>query len=125
MTELLETEGAKTLLEGAEERGWVMPAELEAFALEHELSDLDVEELTRELERIGLGIGGPPGRWRGGRGSSRGSAWRSGSLPQAQRSRTRTRRSRSRSLRPSPRPRLPALPTACSSSSPTRAATSF
>src|SRR5262245_60085714 len=59
MTELLETEGARTLLEGAEERGWVMPAELEAFALEHELSDVDVEELTRELERIGLEIGEP------------------------------------------------------------------
>jgi RNA polymerase primary sigma factor len=59
MTELLETEGAKSLLEGAEERGWVMPAELEAFALEHELSDLDVEELTRELERIGLEVGAP------------------------------------------------------------------
>ena len=59
LTELLETEGAKTLLEGAEERGWVIPAELEAFALEHELSDIDVEELTRELERIGLEIGQP------------------------------------------------------------------
>jgi RNA polymerase primary sigma factor len=59
LTELLETEGAKTLLEGAEERGWVIPAELEAFALEHELSDVDVEELTRELERIGLEIGQP------------------------------------------------------------------
>ncbi len=59
LTELLETEGAKTLLEGAEERGWVMPAELEAFALEHELSDVDVEELTRELERIGLEVGEP------------------------------------------------------------------
>ncbi len=59
LTELLETEGAKTLLEGAEERGWVLPAELEAFALEHELSDIDVEELTRELERIGLEIGEP------------------------------------------------------------------
>ena len=61
LTELLETEGAKTLLEGAEERGWVMPAELEAFALEHELSDIDVEELTRELERIGLEVGEPRG----------------------------------------------------------------
>ena len=53
LTELLETEGARSLLEGAEERGFVEPALLEAFALEHELSDLDVEELRRELERLG------------------------------------------------------------------------
>jgi RNA polymerase primary sigma factor len=57
LTELLETEGAKTLIEGAEERGFVEPAQLEAFALEHELSDLDVEELRRELERLGMEIG--------------------------------------------------------------------
>ncbi|HEY6016075.1 MAG TPA: hypothetical protein VIU16_04750, partial [Gaiellaceae bacterium] len=59
MTELLETEGARSLLEGAEERGFVEPALLEAFALEHELSDLDVEELRRELERLGMEIGEP------------------------------------------------------------------
>jgi RNA polymerase primary sigma factor len=57
LSELLETEGAKTLFEGAEERGFVEPAQLEAFALEHELSDLDVEELRRELERLGMEIG--------------------------------------------------------------------
>jgi len=56
MTELLETEGARTLIEAGEERGWIEPAELEAFALEHELADLDVEELQRELERIGLEV---------------------------------------------------------------------
>ena len=56
LTELLETEGARTLIEAGEERGWIEPAELEAFALEHELADLDVEELTRELERIGLEV---------------------------------------------------------------------
>jgi hypothetical protein len=39
-----------------EERGWIQPAELEAFALEHELADVDIEELTRELERIGLEV---------------------------------------------------------------------
>ena len=57
MTELLETEGARSLLEGAEERGFIQAAQLEAFALEHELSALDVEELRRELERIGLEVG--------------------------------------------------------------------
>src|SRR5882762_1872889 len=44
------------MIETGEERGWIEPAELEAFALEHELADLDVEELTRELERIGLEV---------------------------------------------------------------------
>ena len=51
LTELLETEGARTMLEKGEERGWIEPTELEAFAVEHELVDGDVEELTRELER--------------------------------------------------------------------------
>jgi hypothetical protein len=54
LTELLESEGARTMIEAGEERGWIEPAELEAFALEHELADVDIEELTRELERIGL-----------------------------------------------------------------------
>jgi RNA polymerase primary sigma factor len=57
LTELLESDGARLLVEGAEERGFVEPAELEAFALEHELSEVDLEELTRELERIGLEVG--------------------------------------------------------------------
>ena len=56
LTELLETEGARSMIETGEERGWIEPAELEAFALEHELADLDVEELQRELERIGLEV---------------------------------------------------------------------
>ena len=59
ITELLETDGARLLLEGAEERGFVEPAELEAFALEHDLADDDVEALTRELETIGLEVGQP------------------------------------------------------------------
>ncbi len=56
LTELLETEGAKSMLEKGEERGWIEPTELEAFAVEHELVDGDVEELTRELERLGLEV---------------------------------------------------------------------
>src|SRR5580658_262723 len=47
------------MLETGEERGWIEPAELEAFAAEHELTDPDVEDLTRELERIGLEIREP------------------------------------------------------------------
>jgi RNA polymerase primary sigma factor len=57
LQELLETEPARTLLEGAEERGFVLPTELEAFALEHDLADDEVEQLTRELEAIGLEVG--------------------------------------------------------------------
>src|SRR5215212_2945939 len=49
LTELLETEGARALLDAGEERGWIEPSELEAFAVEHDLADPDVEELTREL----------------------------------------------------------------------------
>jgi RNA polymerase primary sigma factor len=59
ISELLETEGARTLVEAAEERGHVEPTELEAFALEHELEEADVEALTRELEAIGLEVGEP------------------------------------------------------------------
>ncbi len=42
ISELLETEGARSLVEAAEERGHVEPTELEAFALEHELDEADV-----------------------------------------------------------------------------------
>src|SRR5476651_379097 len=56
LTELLESEGARTMIEAGEERGWIEPAALEAFAIEHELADVDIEELTRELERIGLEV---------------------------------------------------------------------
>jgi RNA polymerase primary sigma factor len=57
--ELMETEGARSLVEGAEERGFIEPAELEAFALEHELNEEEVEQLSRELEANGLEIGQP------------------------------------------------------------------
>ena len=56
LAELLESEAAKTMLETGEERGWIEPAELEAFAVEHELADPDVDDLTRELARIGLEV---------------------------------------------------------------------
>ena len=56
LAELLESESAKAMLESGEERGWIEPTELEAFVLEHELADLEVENLTRELERIGLDV---------------------------------------------------------------------
>jgi RNA polymerase primary sigma factor len=59
LQELLETEPARVLLEGAEERGFVLPTELEAFAVEHDLAEDEVEQLTRELEAIGLEVGEP------------------------------------------------------------------
>jgi RNA polymerase primary sigma factor len=59
LQELLGTEPARALLESAEERGFVLPAELEAFALEHDLADDEVEELTRELETTGLEVREP------------------------------------------------------------------
>ena len=44
------------MVEGAQERGYLEAAELEAFAVELDLNDEEVEELTTELERIGLEI---------------------------------------------------------------------
>ncbi len=59
--ELLESDHARVLIEGAEERGYVEPAELEAFGLEHDLAEEEVEQLARELETIGLEVGKPVG----------------------------------------------------------------
>jgi RNA polymerase primary sigma factor len=59
LQELLESEGARTIVEAAEERGFVSQTELEAFALEHDLAEDEVEQLSRELEAIGLDVGEP------------------------------------------------------------------
>src|SRR5436305_11013966 len=59
MHELLESEHARTFVEGAEERGFVEPAEIEAFAVEHDLAEDDAEQFQRELEAIGLEIRQP------------------------------------------------------------------
>jgi RNA polymerase primary sigma factor len=56
---LLESDQIRALVEAAEERGYVEPTELEAFATELDLTEDEVEELTRELERTGLEIGPP------------------------------------------------------------------
>ena len=60
LAELLESEAAKTMLETGEERGWIEPAELEALAVEQGLAEPDVEDLTRELGRIGLEVRDAP-----------------------------------------------------------------
>ena len=59
LTELFDSDQIKALIERSEERGWVEPIELEAFALEHELNDEEAEQITRELEAIGLEVGQP------------------------------------------------------------------
>ena len=57
--EVFDTQAGRHLLEIAEERGHVEPAELEALALELDLGDEEMAELTHELETIGLEIGAP------------------------------------------------------------------
>ncbi len=57
LIELLESDGVKSLVERSEERGFIEPSEFEAFALEHDLNDEEQEQLTRELETIGLDVG--------------------------------------------------------------------
>jgi RNA polymerase primary sigma factor len=57
--ELLETIPVRALVESAEERGYIEPAELEALALELELADEEVLDLTNELEALGHEIGQP------------------------------------------------------------------
>jgi RNA polymerase primary sigma factor len=56
---LLESDQIRAIVESAEERGFIDPTQIEAFAAEVELNDQEVEELTRELERTGLEIGQP------------------------------------------------------------------
>jgi hypothetical protein len=59
LTELLETESARSPIEAGEERGWIEPAELEAFAVENDLDDAGQEDVVKELERIGLEVREP------------------------------------------------------------------
>jgi RNA polymerase primary sigma factor len=59
MNEVMDTVAGRTLVESAEERGYVEPAELEALAVELDLSDDDLSDFTHELEGLGLEIGAP------------------------------------------------------------------
>ena len=56
LTELFESDQVKAIVERAEERGYLEPAELEAFSIEHELNEEEVEAFTRELETQGLDV---------------------------------------------------------------------
>jgi RNA polymerase primary sigma factor len=57
--DVLDTVQGRSLVESAEERGYVEPAELEALALELDLGDEEIAEFAHELEAIGLEIGAP------------------------------------------------------------------
>ena len=102
LQELLESDQIRAMVEGAEERGFVEPAEIEAFVAELELSDEEAEELARELERIGLEIGAPA----------------------AQAAAEKDEKAKAEPRVSEAGPSLRRRATACSSSSPTSAATS-
>jgi len=59
LQEVIESESVRALVGAAEERGLIEAIEIETFATEHELSVLEVEDLVRELERIGVEIVAP------------------------------------------------------------------
>src|SRR3712207_1337726 len=50
----------RSLVEASEERGYIEPAELEAFGVELDLSDEELAELKLELEALGHEFA-PPG----------------------------------------------------------------
>src|SRR5205823_12963330 len=52
--ELLDSDQAKALVEGAEERGHLEADDLEAHALVHDLNEAEVVELACELDHSGL-----------------------------------------------------------------------
>ena len=68
LIELIESEQVKALVERSEERGFIEPVEFEAFVLEHDLNDEEQEQLTRELETLGLEVG----QSRAGKGQGQG-----------------------------------------------------
>jgi RNA polymerase primary sigma factor len=57
--DLLELEQVRSLLDVAEERGFVEPSELEALAQELEFGDEEIAQFTHEIEALGLEIGAP------------------------------------------------------------------
>ncbi len=57
--DLLESDQTRQLVEGAEERGYLEPAELEAFATEHNLDEEEAEQFARELSELGVEVRQP------------------------------------------------------------------
>ena len=50
------SESVRAFVDAAEERGTVEPTDIEALVVEHDLTDIEVEDLMRELERLGVEI---------------------------------------------------------------------
>src|SRR3954464_8831539 len=59
LSELLETESAQTLISAGEERGWIEPAELEAFAVENDLPEGEATDVVKEPRSEGHTSGQP------------------------------------------------------------------
>ena len=57
LTEPLETEPARMLLDSLRDRDFVESGELASLALEHELADEDLDHLRQELESAGVDVG--------------------------------------------------------------------
>jgi len=53
------SESVRVFVDAAEERGTIESAEIEALVVEHDLTEIEVEDLVRELERIGVEIARP------------------------------------------------------------------
>ena len=50
------SESVRAFVDAAEERGTVEPTDIEALVVEHDLTDIEVEDLMREIERLGVEI---------------------------------------------------------------------
>jgi len=53
------SESVRAFVDSAEERGTVEPANIEVLVVEHDLTEIEVEDLMRELERLGVEIAQP------------------------------------------------------------------
>jgi RNA polymerase primary sigma factor len=53
------SESVRVFVDAAEERGTIESAEIEALVVEHDLTEIEVEDLVRELEKIGVEIARP------------------------------------------------------------------
>jgi len=60
LQEVLEgSENVRVFVDAAEERGTIESAEIEALVVEHDLTEIEREDLMRELEKIGVEIAQP------------------------------------------------------------------
>jgi RNA polymerase primary sigma factor len=53
------SESVRVFVDAAEERGTVEQTDIEALVVEHDLTEIEVEDLMRELERLGVEIAQP------------------------------------------------------------------